>query len=555
MYSSSQVEPLSKSRKKELAIVFIAVFSIAMLFALVTNHAWEDYYITYKPSKNLATGHGLVYTPGQRVHSFTSPFNVLIPAALSYMTGNTSDTLVLWLYRILCSLLTGAAAVLLLRIARHKSLALIPIIVLIGMFATDNKIIDYSINGQETAFMVFFIALMLHTLLVDSRSIVLKLGLSLAGLMWTRPDGFIYAGCIGLGFLLFPSGLSFTKSRKDLLVTCLKAALLAAIIYLPWILWAWFYYGSPIPHTVIAKGLASSHDFLNLLTNFILFPINIIFKRTTSVNLTFLPAYAYFGGWHNTVFQYSKLISYACALYWLVPTKNSSARAVSFAFMLSHFYLTYIAGHPSPWYIPNTAVQGIFVAANISQDALSWISADKNTPLKKVFKKAVEAISVLVVAVSLLLLVCVAYQLRIQQRVIEDGHRKQIGLWLRQNAAAKTDTVFVECLGYIGYFSELKMLDYPGLSSPEVVAARRKLKSERWDELVQELKPDWLVLRPAEIKNRFSDKTYLESHYQKVKVFDVYDKVKSYNWLPGRDYLFYDSIFIIYKRMLNESLV
>ncbi len=548
MYSSNQLAPLSKIRKKEFVIVFLAVFSIAMLFALVTNHAWEDYYITYKPSKNLATGHGLVYTPGQRVHSFTSPFNVLIPAALSYMTGNTSDKLVLWLYRILCGLLISVTAILLLNIARHKSLALIPTIVLIGMFATDAKIIDYTINGQETAFMVFFIALMLHVLMVDSRSIVLKLGLSWAGLMWTRPDGFIYAGCIGLGFLLFPNALSFTKSRKELLITYLKSALLAFIIYLPWILWAWYYYGSPIPHTVIAKGLASSYNFLNLFINFILFPINIIFKRTTSVNLTFLPAYAYFGGWHNTVFQYSKLISYLCALYWLVPSKNSAARAVSFAFMLSHFYLTYIAGHPSPWYIPNTEIMGIFVAANIIQDALRWISAHQNVPLKKVFKKVVEVTSVLIVTVSLVLLICVAYQLRIQQRVIEDDHRKQIGLWLRQNAAAK-DTVFVECLGYIGYFSKLKMLDYPGLSSPEVVAARKKLKSDNWDKLVQELEPDWLVLRPLEVKKQFSNSTYLESHYRKVKVFDVYDKVKSYAWLPGRDYLFHDSIFIVYKHI------
>ena len=33
----------------------------------------------------------------------------------------------------------------------------------------------------------------------------------------------------------------------------------------------------------------------------------------------------------------------------------------------------------------------------------------------------------------------------------------------------------MECLGYIGFFSGLKTLDIPGMSSPEVVASRRKL--------------------------------------------------------------------------------
>jgi len=68
------------------------VFTLALLFAAYTRHAWEDYYITYRCSKNLATGHGLVYTVGERVHAFTSPLNVLIPAALSVMTGNTRSS-------------------------------------------------------------------------------------------------------------------------------------------------------------------------------------------------------------------------------------------------------------------------------------------------------------------------------------------------------------------------------------------------------------------------------------------------------------------------------
>lgn len=77
------------------------VFLVAMIFAVVTGHGWEDYWITFRASKNLALGQGLVFTPGERLHTFTSPLGVLLPAALSWLTGNHSDALVFWLFRLL----------------------------------------------------------------------------------------------------------------------------------------------------------------------------------------------------------------------------------------------------------------------------------------------------------------------------------------------------------------------------------------------------------------------------------------------------------------------
>ncbi len=234
-------------------MIFAGVFAIALSFAAYTNHAWEDYYITYRVSKNFATGHGLVYTVGERVHAFTSPINVLLPAVLSLITGNTSDEVVLWLFRIVCCALLATAAVLLFGIARQNSLSLIPVAVLLGLFGLDAKIVDFSINGQETAFMMFFMALTLHALTVRSRWTILKLGLGWTGLMWTRPDGFIYFGVLALAFVLFNAGQPIAQSRLGLLKVFLCAGAVTAVFYSPWVLWAWHYYGSPIPHTITAK--------------------------------------------------------------------------------------------------------------------------------------------------------------------------------------------------------------------------------------------------------------------------------------------------------------
>ncbi len=44
-------------------MVFLFAAVVALWFALVTQHAWEDYCITWRSSKNLATGHGLQNMP------------------------------------------------------------------------------------------------------------------------------------------------------------------------------------------------------------------------------------------------------------------------------------------------------------------------------------------------------------------------------------------------------------------------------------------------------------------------------------------------------------
>ena len=543
-------------------LIFMGVFIAAMVFAAYTSHAWEDYYITYRASKNLATGFGPVYTIGERVQAFTSPLNMLLPAVLSIITGNKSDQLVLWLFRILCSSLLGMAAVLLFNAARKNSLTLIPAAVLIGMFAMDAKIVDFSINGQEIAFMMFFIALVLNALTTRSRWIILKLGLGCAGLMWTRPDGFIYIIAIALGFLLFDAGRPIGQSRWGLFKIFFYAGIIAIVLYLPWFLWSWSYFGSPIPHTIIAKGytakgytsdILSSVKFGELFLNFITFPFQIL-SGNTSVNETFLPTYTVpFGGWHYSVFIYSYYLSYICALYWCLPFGNPQARAVSFAFMIGNFYLTYITAYTAQWYIPNCAVLAIFVFAYIVHQLLNLASKlkvndDKNS--RRLTNLArISVVSVL--AATLLLTVCSAYQMRIQQREIEDGNRKKVGLWLREHAASASDSVFLESLGYIGYFSQLKMLDYPGLCAPEVVAAQKKLQSSDWAKLISQLRPDWLVLRPDEADLIHQSDLLLTRQYLQVKIFDASKRLESYRWLPGRGYLMRDQTFVVYK--LNKT--
>ena len=153
-----------------------------------------------------------------------------------------------------------------------------------------------------------------------------------------------------------------------------------------------------------------------------------------SPSLTFLPSYAYMGGWHPSVYVYSKILAFICLLYWVVPFANARARAVSFGFFLCHYYLSFIAANLSPWYIANTSMLAIFILANAAHDLVNSFQKVKNAKIRTLLISFLKCLIVFVVFFNALIFACVAYQLRIQQRVIEDGNRKQIGLWLNKNA-------------------------------------------------------------------------------------------------------------------------
>lgn len=537
-------------------LIFLAVFLIATAFAWYTGHAWEDWYITFRISKNFAGGHGLVYAVGEKVHAFTSPLGTLLPALLSYVTGQRSDELVLWLFRIIGCGLLGLSAVMLLGIARAVKMTMLPATLMIGLFAFDAKSIDFSINGMETAFVLFFLAATLHALAVPSGRFVARLGLAWAGLMWTRPDGFIYIGGLALGCLLFNPPTPHFTSRGEMLRKFIAAGTVTAALYLPWFLWTWQYYGTPIPHTVVAKGLTVPGPTFDYLKQLITLPFRPVAKLHSMTD-AFTPPNSFFGGWPQALTYYSYALSMLCSFYWCLPVADRRGRAVSFALFASHAYLTLLVPIVFAWYIPSVTLLSIVAAGHITQYAAERIGAREAAGIRRLRRSAYALLRVCVVAAlgtGFALTVATAVEVKVQQEVIETGNRKEIGLWLKEHAASPGDTVFLECLGYIGFYSQLKMLDVPGLASPEVVAVRRELRTDEFAPLIRRLRPDWLVLRPGEIESiREQEPTLLSAEYVNVRTFDAAGRLNSYSFIPGRPYLQYDQSFTVYMRKDRQN--
>jgi hypothetical protein len=516
--------------KKQILFSFAFIFTICMVFAAATDHRWEDWYITFRASKNLALGNGLVFNEGERLMTYTSPLGTLMPALIKFIFLNNSDEVTIWGYRILCGVVLASSSFFLERIFTKLNVKIGFYFFAIFLFTFNFLVIDNTINGMESAFMVFFEFFLLSVIITQPRQYIGQLALAFAGIMYSRPDGFIYAGTLILSLYLFAK-LPILKFTKENIKSFAKALGLSILIFIPWIAWTWMYYGTPIPHTIIAK--ARHYD----LQFFVSATANFISNFKGSPNL-YLPSYAVnFGSW--PIFTpIATLISIISMFYWINPKANLIARALSFASMLMVYYLNVVSGlGPAPWYLPSAITPSLIVLTLALSDI--WCSKIR--------------LAFYPILIGLTIFTGVTFyqgtrMIRNQQRIVEFGNREQIGKWIKANKQPK-DTGFMECLGYIGFYSELKTFDYPGMSSPEMVYARKTIKSENYADLINYLRPNWLILRAGESSEITArNPELMQKHYKLVKKFDQREAVNRANFTYGKNYLYVDAHFNIYHR-------
>ena len=518
--------------------LILLAFLVPVAFACFTNHIWEDYFITLRSSRNLVAGNGLVFNPGEHVQTFTSPLGVLGPALCTWIAGIHNETVSLWLFRLASAGALSAAAALVWRRCGDLALGWVGRLVLFGLLLADPKLTDFSINGMETAFVVFFTLLLWSELESLSGPRIRVLALAFAGLMWTRPDGFVLAGALVLAHLWLRSTAAGTPRMGWR--TLGRSALLGGLLYAPWFFWAWWYYGSPVPHTIIAKAnIVPAMDWLDRL----LLPLKLMGLNSPLDDL-FMPSYWRLGGWSPSLANYTHALAGLAALAWLIPGLSKVARRTSLALFIGAFYLNSI--HVFAWYLPPWTALASLVLAFIADGAASRAAAAKRHTLRT----AIITVAALTVALQVTLLGCVAWQVQTQQQVIENHGRRLIGEWLHEQAAPG-DRVFLEPLGYIGYYSQMKTLDYPGLSAPEVTQAINSGVTTYAD-LVAHFTPEWLVLRPGELQMYGFSQEWMMARYRIVKVVDNQAQLTSISFLPGRRWLEWDTRFLVFERLDHQ---
>jgi arabinofuranosyltransferase len=230
-------------------------------------YTWDDSFITYRHALNMAHGHGLVYNPAEKVDGITNYFLAWLlgnaikigidPLPLSKWIGIVSAWIVLfwtWQYaRIKLNL--------------HPVIAGLTVIMLStsGMFAVE------STGGLETLIFTLFVFWILWEISCKKAQDISDLSLLKAGLasglaMLTRPDAAFFI--LAAMFLLIDIANLKASARRIalLLIPCL-------ILYLPYFISHWSFYGYPFPNSFYAKKVASisliARGFNRFITNFI----------------------------------------------------------------------------------------------------------------------------------------------------------------------------------------------------------------------------------------------------------------------------------------------
>ena len=206
-----------------IGLALVAVTRITMWFVL--PNATEDAYITFRYARNLAAGHGLVYNLGERVMGFTSPLWTLWCALGIALFRDP----LLWTRLSTLAADTVTLVVLVSMLTRHASRAAAWCFAV--AFGTWPFFGALAASGMESSSMIALCALSAWA--VERRSPLA--GPLLGALVLMRPEGLLCAVPIG-----------WRAGGRDRLLALAIAAIGAAVM-------GW-YFGSPIPNSVLAKA-------------------------------------------------------------------------------------------------------------------------------------------------------------------------------------------------------------------------------------------------------------------------------------------------------------
>ena len=546
---AARLRPVGAWLRRPPARVWIVVgacLAIPLFFTVYTGQVWEDFFITYRYSENLARGLGLVYSPGEHVHGFTSPLNTLLPALFAWVTRARDYVVPLWLFRFVSlgglGLALAAATTLLVRAAAPSRAAGFLALAFPLIAVLEIKTTAFTMNGQETG-LVFAFLIPAFALAVTGWPAHARLGGFLwAGLLYARPDACVYVGAMAVAAVAFETG-----SRQALLRSLAVSGLICAALYLPWLLFTWTYFGSPVPHTIVAKyGIETFRDPVYGAAA----PLMIgLIKAPLAICWVFSPIYDWLdagpGCWPAWMHACAIFLELAAALYWLLPTRDRLGRMASLVACLLLAYQIYVllVTQFSPWYYPPLAFLSLLALVSAAVSLVRRLGAGWAAYGGAALAAGgLGAFLFFIFSSSL-------FPLRFDQQVIEWGNRRAIGLWLKDHVRPG-EAVYLEPLGYIGYFSQCKMLDWPGLVSPEVVAARRKLNPStgyNWLPVAEALRPAWIVARAADAQSLQHSAT-LGPQYELAHVFDVTKQVDPVAGRPGMRMVYPEVVYGVFHR-------
>jgi hypothetical protein len=470
--------PLAMVSRVAIAIALLAL-AIRLYLLFTTRSTAEDFYITLRYAENIATGQGFVFNPGERVLGATTPLYTLMLAAFHWMGADASLS-----GKLLNTFADSACCWLLYRLGRGAGKPGVGLFAA-ALYALSPPSLTWAISGMETG-LVTCAGLAVFVAAIEKRATALAI--CSAALILLRIDGLILVA-FGL------ASLWVTTRRVPVKPLALTAALIA-----PWTIFAFAYFGSPVPQSAVSKVVVYGWHAKSAYPNIAPF----LDQMTHSMPHKLIAGLALIG-----------LVTVALRVRMLLPAAlwmltHYAAMALSKVFLFGWYYIP-----PSPLYFLMAAVgAGTIASALLDRASRQETRAGQHA-------KWALAGSAIVLLVGLKSIPAIKQSLRDEQ-VKEDRTRKAIGLDLRERMQSGSK-LMLEPIGYVGYFAQANVLDTVGLVSPEVLKYYRADVKHPYLEMMRELKPEWALLRTGEYDDYAQaineDLEMRGSEYQLVTVY------------------------------------
>lgn len=448
-----------KTKRSGLPINFVPTLLLFLSLAvhvgwmLYTNYTEEDAFITFRVARQIALGNGFVYNPGQPIYGSTTPLLTLLLSAWIKLIS-TDVILAAKVMNLFAVTATLFFSLLILKIQGRTQAEQIGALTM-GMFSA--RLVYMETQGMEIPLGLALLAASLYSWM-KGRPIVT--GILCGFLLWVRID-FIF-------WVLILSAFNVIINWKN----TMRIAGIAALVYLPWVIFAWTYFGSPIPFTVTAKWVA--YNQFNLSP----------YLSHLKIILEYLSPFRADG--------VAALLGTGIAAFLIASTLWGRRIADQKAFiLLIAFVLFEIARltFTRTTYFTRYFVPILWIVLLLSGVGLGvlWNTFRTETLYRSLFWAFAIGLIVLQINSGILF----AQQMQERQTYRHDGALKAMGLWLKDNTDP-TSIVLLEPLGYVGYYSERTMLDEVGLVTPAVVELKRqRISAEQYAAIFQ---PDFLIV-------------------------------------------------------------
>jgi arabinofuranosyltransferase len=220
----------------------VGAAGVVAVLVLVASTGWmaDDAYITLRVVDNLWAGYGLRWNVIERVQVFTHPLWMLLLAAAYGVTREGY-----WTVLVLSLAMTGAALTLLTRrIAAPTASAVIAL----GLLASSKAFVEYSTSGLENPLTHLVLIAFLTVSWTQQRAASWPLSTFAALATLCRPDAIALVGPLWAAAVATDVTAPGPARLRRVIGSVAGWWPLAA-----WVLFAWFYYGTPVPNTAYAK--------------------------------------------------------------------------------------------------------------------------------------------------------------------------------------------------------------------------------------------------------------------------------------------------------------